>query len=107
VSRGVTVAGWQYRARVTVSAPATAVADRIGPYAGAVTAVDDRTCVLDTGADSLSTVAAYLGLLGFDFRVESPPNWPTKSARSLPATCAPVPRGQPPPRDSATGTGIT
>ena len=73
VSQGVTVAGWRFRARVTVSAPATAVAERIGPYAGTVTAIDETTCVLYTGADSLFTVAAYLGLLGFDFRVESPP----------------------------------
>jgi hypothetical protein len=28
---------------------------------------------LDTGSDSLETMAVYLGLLGFDFRVESPP----------------------------------
>jgi predicted DNA-binding transcriptional regulator YafY len=97
VSRGVSVAGWQYRARVTVSAPATAVADRIGPYAGAVTAVDERTCVLDTGADSLFTVAAHLGLLGFDFRVESPPELADEvralAARYLRA----APRGEPPP----------
>jgi predicted DNA-binding transcriptional regulator YafY len=73
VSRGVVIAGWQYRARITVFAPASALAERIGPYVGVVTVIDDDTCVLDTGADSLSTVAAHLGLLGFDFRVDSPP----------------------------------
>ena len=73
VSRRVATAAWRYRARVTVLAPAPAVAERIGPYVGTVTSVDDRTCVLDTGSDSLETMAVYLGLLGFDFRVESPP----------------------------------
>ena len=73
VSRRVATAAWRYRARITVLAPAPAVAERIGPYVGTVTSVDDRTCVLDTGSDSLETMAVYLGLLGFDFRVESPP----------------------------------
>jgi predicted DNA-binding transcriptional regulator YafY len=73
VSRRVAVAGWRYQARVTVFAPAATVAERAGPYAGTVTAVDAVTCVLDTGSDSLDTLAVYLGLLGFDFRVLSPP----------------------------------
>jgi predicted DNA-binding transcriptional regulator YafY len=58
---------------VTVFAPAATVAERIGPYVGTVAAVDERSCVLDTGSDSLSTLAVYLGMLGYDFRVESPP----------------------------------
>uniref|UniRef100_UPI00345BB1BC WYL domain-containing protein n=1 Tax=Trebonia sp. TaxID=2767075 RepID=UPI00345BB1BC len=45
----------------------------IGPYAGTVTADGDETCVLDTGSDSLETLAVYLGMLGYDFRVQSPP----------------------------------
>jgi predicted DNA-binding transcriptional regulator YafY len=73
VSKRVATAGWRYRARVTVFAPAAAVAERIGPYVGTVTAVDERSCVLHTGSDNLETMAVYLGLLGFDFRVESPP----------------------------------
>ncbi len=72
VSRRVASAGWRYRARVTVFAPAAMVLDRIGPYVGTVTAVDDESSVLDTGSDSLETLAVYLGLLGYEFRVESP-----------------------------------
>ena len=53
-------------------APAPAVEARIGPYVGTVTSTGDEVC-LDTGSDSLETMAVYLGLLGFDFRVESPP----------------------------------
>ena len=73
VSRRVAIAGWLYRARVTVFAPAAAVSERIGPYVGTVTAVADETCLLDTGSDSLETMAVYLGMLGYEFRVESPP----------------------------------
>jgi predicted DNA-binding transcriptional regulator YafY len=73
VSARVATAGWRHQARVTVFAPAAAVVERIGPYSGTVAAVDDETCVLDTGSDSLETMSVYLGLLGFDFRVESPP----------------------------------
>src|SRR6202042_1070378 len=53
VARRVATGGWQHRARVTVFAPAAAVSERIGPYVGTVTAVDDQTCVLDTGSDSM------------------------------------------------------
>jgi predicted DNA-binding transcriptional regulator YafY len=73
VSRRVAVAGWRYRARVTVFAPAATVLERIGPYVGTVSAAGDDACVLDTGSDSLETLAVYLGLLGYEFRVESPP----------------------------------
>jgi len=73
VARRVATGAWQYRARITVHAPAPAVEARIGPYVGTVTSAGDEVCLLDTGSDSLETMAVYLGLLGFDFRVESPP----------------------------------
>jgi len=73
VARRVAAGAWRYRARVTVIAPAAAVSERIGPYAGTVTAVSSDSCTLDTGSDSLATMAVYLGFLGWDFRVESPP----------------------------------
>jgi predicted DNA-binding transcriptional regulator YafY len=73
VARRVATAVWPYRARVTVFAPAAAVSERIGPYVGTVTAVSGESCTLDTGSDSLATLAVYLGFLGWDFRVDSPP----------------------------------
>jgi predicted DNA-binding transcriptional regulator YafY len=73
VSGRVAFAGWRYTARVTVFAPAATVLARIGPYVGTVTATGDAACVLDTGSDSLETLAVYLGMLGYEFRVESPP----------------------------------
>lgn len=73
VSRRVSAAAWRHRARVTVHAPADVVAERINPAVGVVEAVDATTCVLDTGADSLETLAVHLGMLGHDFDVTEPP----------------------------------
>jgi hypothetical protein len=60
-------------ARLRIAAPAAAVLARINPAVGVVEAVDDRSCVLVTGADSLATLAVYAGMLGTDLTVESPP----------------------------------
>ncbi|WP_165977473.1 helix-turn-helix transcriptional regulator [Nonomuraea diastatica] len=73
VSRRVSAAAWRYQAQVTVHAPAEVIADRIGPAAGTVERLDERTCVLHTGADTVETLAVHLGLLGADFDVTGPP----------------------------------
>jgi predicted DNA-binding transcriptional regulator YafY len=71
--RTVAITGWTVRARLHVHAPASAVLDRIHHAVGVVEPRPGDTCVLFTGADSLDTVAAYVGMLRFDFTVESPP----------------------------------
>jgi predicted DNA-binding transcriptional regulator YafY len=73
VKRGVSSAAWRYRARITVHAPAEQITDRINPAVGTVEAVDEGTCILDTGADSVETLGVYLGLLDADFTVTGPP----------------------------------
>jgi predicted DNA-binding transcriptional regulator YafY len=73
VSRRVSSAAWRYRARVRVHAPAEVIAERITPAVGMVEPVDEHTCVLDTGASTIDTLAVYLGLLGVDFDVTDPP----------------------------------
>ena len=35
--------------------------------------VDEHTCTFTTGADDLTTLAAHLGRLDVDFRVDHPP----------------------------------
>jgi hypothetical protein len=57
---------------VTVHAPAEVIAERINPAVGTVEPVDDQTCVLETGSDSLPSLAVHLGLLGADFTVTEP-----------------------------------
>jgi predicted DNA-binding transcriptional regulator YafY len=73
VSRRVSATAWRHRARITVHAPADAVAQRITPAVGTVEPVDAHTCVLHTGADEIETIAVYVGLLGLDFNVREPP----------------------------------
>ncbi|WP_059010676.1 helix-turn-helix transcriptional regulator [Streptomyces specialis] len=73
VSRGVATAPWRYRARVVLHAPAEAVAERLPPWVGTVEAVDERTCVLRTGADRPETMAEWLSVLGVDFDASAEP----------------------------------
>jgi predicted DNA-binding transcriptional regulator YafY len=73
VSRGVPPAGRRYRARVTVRAPAAVIMERIGPWVGTVEAVDEATCILDTGAETLDILAVHLGMLDAEFSVADAP----------------------------------
>ena len=73
ISRGVPVEARSHQARVLVRAPAADLAQRFGPWLGTITAVDDETCILETGGDNLEMLAGYLGLLGADFSVSEPP----------------------------------
>lgn len=66
-------AAWRVQARVLVHAPADVVAARINASIGTVEAVDDTTCVFVTGSDSVETLAVWVGMLGLDFEVTSPP----------------------------------
>ncbi|MFF0341883.1 helix-turn-helix transcriptional regulator [Kribbella sp. NPDC004875] len=73
VLRDVATTGWKVHARITVYAPAREVLSRIHAAVGIVESVDENTCILVTGADSLEIIAVYIGMLGLDFRVDGPP----------------------------------
>ncbi|MCW2901285.1 MAG: DNA-binding transcriptional regulator [Streptosporangiaceae bacterium] len=73
LTRGVAAAAWRHRARVTVHMPAETLAERISSAVGTVEPIDEHTCVLQTGAGSVETLALYLGMLGADFTVSDPP----------------------------------
>ena len=73
VLREVAATGWKVRARIAVAAPAHRVVARINPAVGVVETIDGHNSILVTGADSLATVAAYVGMLEMDFRVTEPP----------------------------------
>jgi hypothetical protein len=70
--RSIAASGWKVHARLRIAAPAETVLARINPAVGVVESIDAETSVLVTGADSLDTIAAYIGMLGMDFTVESP-----------------------------------
>lgn len=70
--RTIAASGWTVHARLRIDASADEVLARINPAVGVVEPLDDRHCVLVTGADSLDTLAVYAGMLMMDFTVESP-----------------------------------
>lgn len=70
--RTIAASGWKVHARLRIEASAADVLARINHAVGVVEPIDDHRCVLVTGADSLDTVAAYIGMLMMDFTVESP-----------------------------------
>lgn len=71
--RTIAASGWIVHARLRIDASADEVLARINPTVGVVEPLDEHQCVLVTGADSLDTVAVYIGMLMMDFTVESPP----------------------------------
>jgi predicted DNA-binding transcriptional regulator YafY len=73
VSQSIASAPYRYQARILVRAPAAEVARRASPAAGRLEAVDENSCVLHTGSDSLDELALYVALKGFDFEVLDPP----------------------------------
>lgn len=73
VLRGVGSRAWHYRARIVLAASAAEVADRLPPEAGMLRPVDERSCVWETGSDSLRDLALYTAGLDLPFSVESPP----------------------------------
>jgi predicted DNA-binding transcriptional regulator YafY len=73
VARGITTGAYRYRARFTLRVPIEVAADRIAPTVGALEAIDERSCALHTGSNSLDELTLYVGLFGFPFEVHEPP----------------------------------
>jgi predicted DNA-binding transcriptional regulator YafY len=73
VSQSIASAPYRHQARILVRAPAAEVARRTSPAAGRLEAVDEHSCVLHTGSDSLDELALYVAIKGFDFEVLDPP----------------------------------
>jgi predicted DNA-binding transcriptional regulator YafY len=73
VSRSVTYTPNPQHAVVTLHASVEMVAERIPPGVATLRAIDEHTCVLETGAVSHDSLSVYLALIGFDFEVQEPP----------------------------------
>ncbi|MBB2911422.1 putative DNA-binding transcriptional regulator YafY [Streptosporangium becharense] len=63
----------RHRAVVTVHAPPATVAERYSGPGWVLQELDERSCLLRTGGDSLEWLALTIGLLGLDFTVHEPP----------------------------------
>jgi predicted DNA-binding transcriptional regulator YafY len=73
VLRGAGSTAWNHQAQVRLHAPAETIGARIAPAAGLLQAADEHTSILETGADSLHELAAFLGSLDVAFTVIEPP----------------------------------
>lgn len=73
VAKGVTTRAYRYQARVTLHMSAEAVADFGWTGFGTIEAIDDKTCELRTGAESLDGLTVFVALLGAEFEVHEPP----------------------------------
>jgi predicted DNA-binding transcriptional regulator YafY len=63
----------RYQARVILRAPAAELAARVPRWAGTLTPIDARSCLLRTRADWLGGLAIYVAGIGVDFEVLDPP----------------------------------
>ncbi len=73
VSQSVSTAPYRYQARILVHAPLEVMAERTSPSSGRLEAVDENTCLLHTGSNSLDELAVYVAIKGVDFEVLEPP----------------------------------
>lgn len=63
---------WPYHCLFRIQAPASALRGRAQ---GIVTPIDEHTCLLEIGCDSLDLALLVVGMLDVDFTVESPPEF--------------------------------
>ncbi len=73
LSQAVGSAPYRYQARILMHAPIEVVAEHASPTAGRLEAVDEHSCILHTGSNSLEQMALYIGLKDVDFEVLDPP----------------------------------
>jgi predicted DNA-binding transcriptional regulator YafY len=72
-SWSVSTGAYRYQARFTLHAPIEVAAQRVPPTSGYLEAIDDHTCLLRAGSNSLEGLALHVGLTGFGFVVHEPP----------------------------------
>jgi predicted DNA-binding transcriptional regulator YafY len=73
VRASITGAPNRYEARVTLRAPAQAMAGRVPAQWGTIRPLDAETCEYRTGDDDLRWLALRVAMLGVDFEVHEPP----------------------------------
>jgi predicted DNA-binding transcriptional regulator YafY len=77
VARAISSQRDRYQASVVLHAPIAAVADRVPHAVGTLEPIDERSCLLRTGADWLGGLAVYVANIGVDFTVLDPPEFAT------------------------------
>jgi predicted DNA-binding transcriptional regulator YafY len=73
VSRSISQVPYRYRMRIRLKGPVTELAKRIPSWCGVLEALDEESCALSTGADSIEALAAQAVLTGADFDILEAP----------------------------------
>ena len=72
-SRAISTSAYRYQGRFTLHVSAETAAERIAPTTAALEPIDEHSCTLRAGSDSLDELAIYVAGKGFDFQVHEPP----------------------------------
>jgi predicted DNA-binding transcriptional regulator YafY len=73
LSVATTTSPHRYQAVLTMYGSAREVADEVPSTLGAIEPVDESTCTLRIGSDSLDQLAVWVAAFGFEFEVHEPP----------------------------------
>jgi predicted DNA-binding transcriptional regulator YafY len=73
VQRGTTIGAYRYRARVRVHAPIEEVRAATTTSTATLEPLDEHSCLLLSGSNSLYALTLHLGMLDWDFDVLDPP----------------------------------
>jgi hypothetical protein len=75
VSRSIMQVPYRYRMRIRLRGSAAELAKRIPRWRGVLEVLDDGSCTLSTGADSIEALAAQVVLTGADFEIPEAPEF--------------------------------
>ena len=73
LSRSIRQVPYRYRMRIKLKGSVTELAKRIPSWCGVLEALDEESCTLSTGADSIEALAAQVVLTGTDFDILDAP----------------------------------
>ena len=74
MSRSIREVPYRYRMRIRLQGSVAELARRIPSWCGVLEMLDDASCTLSTGADSIEALAAQLVLTGADFDILEAPD---------------------------------
>jgi len=75
VSRSISQVPYRYRMRIKLKGPVMELAKRIPSWCGVLEALDEESCALSAGADSIEALAAQVVLAGTDFDILDAPEF--------------------------------
>jgi predicted DNA-binding transcriptional regulator YafY len=71
-SHSVSTTVYRYQGRFTFHASAEEVCEVVTPTSGRIEPIDEHSCTVHTGSNSLAELGVWVALLGFDFDIHEP-----------------------------------